>query len=623
MEDQFADRLASVADLSDDELRSLEEEIVAAFDAADQQGDVENMTQLAEHIDTVRAEIARREEDDAVQEEAVPEAAPAEPVPAMASAAVTEEAPAAAEAPTEPTEPAAETVETTAEVTEPETPAETEATAQPSEESTPAEPVAETESEAIEVKDEAAAEAPAPTESASTEEEEMPDVELTAADAPAAEAQETEQAVQAATPPMVIRAGGDIPGVSAGSELDGDAAIAEALTARINSLRGTGGNGEQVVVASIEIPDSVRDDERTLRPGDTEGNARKLRQLREAPEALTAAANGWCAPRTPMYDIPGVGTNERPVQASLPGFNAERGGITWTAPPVLADAGYGVGKWNWIAGGTNDWRGSSTTADGALTSKVLFEPSCPGELSADLYAVTTQLKFNTLTARAFPEMVRRNMELAQVAHARFAESLLLGKMWAAADDATSDIPTPALGAVRDALVLLRVIAASLRARHRVDPDSQVDLWAPAWFREAMILDLNAQAPGDDKLGVAKSEVDGYIADAGINVTWHLDEVPGADVAQVPATATALPTHAALIMALPGSYLYLDGGSLDLGVVRDGDLVGTNKYIEFSETFEGLAFVGLEAIKMNLPVKVIGGYAAAVNTSAGIVLDDGV
>jgi hypothetical protein len=583
--DQFADQLANLADLSDDELAQLEQEMVAAFDSADEAGDVDSMSTIADGLDSVRGEIARRGGAEAGGEQEAETEAPEEA--AMAASVETE---------------VVEETDTTTEIIEPvdgeavDAPVETEA-------------VAEVENNEENTESDAAEEAEEDT-TPSNKEDDMT-VELTADDA----AEPVAETVTASAPPAVIRAGGDIPGVPAGSELGGLDEVATAMTSRINSLRGTGGDGEQVVVASLAVE---LDPERTLYRSDSEGNARKIRELQSSPEAITAAANGWCAPRTPLYQVPGVGSNDRPVQSSLPAFNADRGGIVFSAPPALADAGYGVGKWSWV---TNAWKGSSTVADGALSSKVSFTPSCPGEQTADLYAVTSQLKFDNPMARAFPEYVRRNMELSQIAHARFAESILLGKMWTAAT-AVPGVATPALGITRDYLFQLRVIAASLRNRHRVSPDTTIDAWAPIWLRDAIILDLAAQVPGDNTISTAYSEVEGYLADTNINITWYHDDVPGAGDSQLFESESAFPATAATILAPAGSFLYLDGGTMDLGVVRDASLVGTNQYIEFTETFEGLAFVGIEALKLETTVSVIGGYAEAIDTSAGIAIDGG-
>ena len=81
--DQFADRLARLADLSPEELDALEAELVAAFDQADSAGDVDLMQQLADALDTVRAAKT------ATPAEA-PAGAPAEAAPVAAAAELDE-----------------------------------------------------------------------------------------------------------------------------------------------------------------------------------------------------------------------------------------------------------------------------------------------------------------------------------------------------------------------------------------------------------------------------------------------------------------------------------------------------------------------------------------------------
>ena len=41
----------------------------------------------------------------------------------------------------------------------------------------------------------------------------------------------------------------------------------------------------------------------------------------------------------------------------------------------------------------------------------------------------------------------------------------------------------------------------------------------------------------------------------------------------------------------GTFLHLDGGSLELGIVRDSTLNSTNDYQVFGETFENVARIG--------------------------------
>ena len=41
----------------------------------------------------------------------------------------------------------------------------------------------------------------------------------------------------------------------------------------------------------------------------------------------------------------------------------------------------------------------------------------------------------------------------------------------------------------------------------------------------------------------------------------------------------------------GTFLHLDGGTLELGIVRDSTLNSTNDYQVFGETFENVARIG--------------------------------
>jgi hypothetical protein len=47
----------------------------------------------------------------------------------------------------------------------------------------------------------------------------------------------------------------------------------------------------------------------------------------------------------------------------------------------------------------------------------------------------------------------------------------------------------------------------------------------------------------------------------------------------------------------GSFLYLDGGTLELGLVRDSVLNKTNDFQIFGESFEDVAFVGVESLSV--------------------------
>lgn len=88
-------------------------------------------------------------------------------------------------------------------------------------------------------------------------------------------------------------------------------------------------------------------------------------------------------------------------------------------------------------------------------------------------------------------------------------------------------------------------------------------------------------------------------------------------ANVAAGAT-LPPYPAQIDSLlfaTGTKLFLDGGSLDLGLVRDSTLNSRNRYRQFSETFEGVADRGVENLRIIMNCYPTGQSAGTADTSA--------
>jgi hypothetical protein len=63
-------------------------------------------------------------------------------------------------------------------------------------------------------------------------------------------------------------------------------------------------------------------------------------------------------------------------------------------------------------------------------------------------------------------------------------------------------------------------------------------------------------------------------------------------------------------------LFLDGGTLDLGIIRDSTLVGTNDYKMFIETFENVAKVGIESLAVTSTININGAAAALRDTTGG-------
>jgi hypothetical protein len=679
--DQIKSQVDNLAELSDEQVATLQEAIVSEFESYESQEptveSVDAMTTLADMLDTVKGETQRREaameelagraaeaamrvkgeevqEDDMVEEPVEPvEEMPSEDMPMempgempempeeetgympveedeekkkkdMKSYSATESADASINTvegseftSDEPEIPAEEVTEEVVEATEEVT---TEASVGEAVElsSDPEDPeVVEDAEESVEEVVETVADAEEFSAEAETEKTEIAQEVEQEEQAPVtASAEEGFQAPADRQPvievnyaPTAITAGADIPGYTAGSTIKDMYEVASAMEKRIHSLRRVnGGDGEQHIVASIvtSFPE-----ERTLAT-DAESNMLKIGAV-SGPGALVASG-GHAAPFEVKYDIYGIGsTTVRPVRDSLPRFQADRGGVRFVTPPSFAAGTYADAVGVWTA--AND---SAQTPNPATKTSYTVTAAAENTVATD--AVTLQLQFGNLMTRAYPELIARHNELALVQHAREAEQYLLGKIDSASTQVNAHVATTEaaslVGFARDFLVQIRKAAVAYRSRHRIDPNTQLQAIVPMWIYDAMAADLTLNMPGDGNLSVSRSEIDGYLALSNVTLVASPDLTVFGSQSGSAAKLLEFPDQFEWYLFAEGSFLFLDGGTLDLGIIRDSTLVGTNDYKMFVETFEGIAFVGIESLAITTSISINGVAAALRDTTGG-------
>ena len=618
--DQIKTQMDTLSELSDEQVAELESSIVTEFESVEQ-GDptpesVDAMTTLADMLESVRGEsqkrIAQAEELTVRAEEAAArvyesnmeeetEVVPEEETPMEETDDMKKkEVAPVKEAPTTPTEASTDVEEVTefvtdetvtdsadvveAEVTEvaeefaadaTEATVETEVT----EEFTAEETAVETTTETTEIEPEAQEEAP-----------------VTAAAEGAFEAPADRRPVAPATAvPVAITAGADIPGYTAGSTIDSMNDVAVAMEKRLHSLRRVnGGDGEQHIVASLTTQYPAARQLGT----DLEENRAKIESV-VGPEALVASG-GYATPLEVRYDVFGLGSAARPVRDSLPSFQADRGGIRYVTPPVLSSYANAVGVWT-----------NTTDTTPEANTKTSLTVSAAAEQTAYTDAVTLQMQFGNLFSRAYPELLARHNELGLIQHAREAEQNILTRI---GDASTAVTTTSLIGFGRDFLVQIKRASAAYRSRHRIDPTTQLRAIIPAWVIDAVSADLTLAMPGDGTLSVGAAEINGYLASSNVSLVASLDQnVFGA---QTTGALVEFADSFTWYLFAEGSFIFLDGGTLDLGIIRDSGLVGTNDYKMFVETFEGVAFVGTESLKITSTISVNGVAAALRDTTGG-------
>lgn len=409
-----------------------------------------------------------------------------------------------------------------------------------------------------------------------------------------------------AVAPVVITAGADLPGITAGSEFSSVKEVAQALLSRKHVMgRTSGGDGEQHTVASFT---TTFPSERMLNANDIEGNRSKINAV-TSPEAVVAAG-GLTAPVETSYEIFELGeTSVRPVRDALAVFGADRGGLRFMTPPVLTDLEGAVSVW------TLQDDIDAATAEAPNPVKPCLRVAAGVEVTVYIDAIPLCLTFGNLSSRAYPELVERHTQLAMVQQARFAETRLLTRIGALSTQVSAGSQ---LGAARDIFVQLEQAAAAYRSRYRLDPSAPLRTIFPEWFKNALRADLTKQLPGDGRDGtfnLAEAEINKWFSTRNINVSWHLDGETGQIFgAQADGALLGFPANVIWYLFSEGTFLFLDGGTLDLGLVRDSTLNGTNDYKVFVETFEGVAKVGVEALRVTSALAIKGSSSATTVVS---------
>lgn len=382
----------------------------------------------------------------------------------------------------------------------------------------------------------------------------------------------------------VLVAAAGVEGTRAGVTLDrlGFAnALIENVKRRSRPKKHAGGVEEKMMIASAEYNFPP---ERTLKPNDPEGNTAKIRAIGnpflgvEAQRALVASG-GLCAPLTPLYDIPDFAVTNRPVRDSLPSFRAERGGVSVPSVSTIGD----------ITTAITVIEEAEDALGGTFATKSCQDLSCPTWTDVPVGIISHCREYGNLNARAWPEGIAHENNLTMAAHARTAESRLLGRIKTLSVNVTT---ADVYSTTYDLIYSITRAAAGIRFRLRLDPAVNFRALLPDWVPEMMIADIAGTQFDRFK---SEDDVINILGGAGITPTWYLDDVAGGTsqgfASQSAGALQDFPDVIQYALFVEGEFLHLDGGVLELGLVRDSTLNSTNDYQVFGETFENVARLG--------------------------------
>jgi hypothetical protein len=318
-------------------------------------------------------------------------------------------------------------------------------------------------------------------------------------------------------------------------------------------------------------------------------------------ESPVAAACGMCGPGDVDHTHPICSEDGRPIRDALPQFQATRGKITFAPAASIGDLSGNVSIWT-------EAMDIAACAVGSPGSDIPTKPcppiACPEELTCATDAVVRCITVGNFQAQFSPEFWASRLALLLAEFDRVAEQKIIEEI----HDASTD-----LGIVDECNTLNSflmginsVIAADRSAQRNMSRRYRIiaDAYIRDYMRNQVIKNLGV-ANNIGALQLADATINGWLSDVGASVVWTFDGTFGAGVdgqehrILLPGE---VPTEAGVYVQPEDSFVFLDGGTLDLGTdIHDSMLNSTNDRQAFAETFEKTCFRGCSAYYFEIPV----------------------
>jgi len=229
---------------------------------------------------------------------------------------------------------------------------------------------------------------------------------------------------------------------------------------------------------------------------------------------------------------------------------------------------------------------------GTFSEKSCRSLECVDWTDTFIGAISHCLEVGNFNARTWPEGVALEEDNLMAAWAGTAERRLLDRIKALSAEKTT---AHVYNAVHDLIYGIARARAHMRYELRAEFEATFTAIIPEFVVDMLISDLAAQSAYEERYVAAMGAVERYLSAQGVNVIWAKDTPTGV----APYTAVAddgvalddFPDTVQYALFLNGAFLHLDGGSLELGLVRDSSLNHANDYELFGESFENVARIG--------------------------------
>lgn len=348
--------------------------------------------------------------------------------------------------------------------------------------------------------------------------------------------------------PAVILAGANNSDYATGTELDW-LSVGKLVEKRFLQYSASGGNGgprrDPIAQLKLDYPaeltasgglqedaTAVIDraaDEKRLPGGSLLASLdikRKAAAASGAPNSLTAAGAGWCAPSEVLYDLCELESSDGLLD--IPEINVSRGGIKFTTGPDFSSIYSGAGYFHY----------TEAQIISGVTKPTMPVP-CPSFTDVRLEADGLAIQADLLQLRGYPELIARFVRGAMVAHTHKINQFMINALvtGSTALNLPSSVAshTPGLGTtwytdhsvVSTLLGALDMAIVDYKYRQRMQQASTLEVVLPYWVQSWIRADVTRRSfydgdGGVDQYAVTMAKIQDWLAVRGARVQWVYD-----------------------------------------------------------------------------------------------------
>jgi len=245
-----------------------------------------------------------------------------------------------------------------------------------------------------------------------------------------------------------------------------------------------------------------------------------------APNSLTAAGAGWCAPSEVIYDLCELESSDGLLD--IPEINVSRGGIKFTTGPDFSSIYSGAGFFHY----------TEAEIISGVTKPTMPVP-CPSFTDVRLQADGLSIQADLLQLRGYPELIARFVRGAMVAHTHKINQFMINALvtGSTALNLPSNVTshTPGLGTtwytdhsvVSTLLGALEMAIVDYKYRQRMQLSSTLEVVLPYWVQSWIRADVTRRSfydgdNGVDQFAVTMANIQNWLAVRGARVQWVYD-----------------------------------------------------------------------------------------------------